>query len=89
MNINLQHFTLDLSNNNLDSYQENFKYLGQGIKNLPNTLKHFILNLKGHNLGVYLNYEKINYMKFLGEALSKIPNNLQNLELNLSLNDLD
>lgn len=62
---NLQRFELILSYNNLGGKNtENFRWLEQGMRQLPDNLEHLRLNLQGNKLG-----ENVENMKYLGKGM--------------------
>lgn len=53
------------------------------MRQLPNSLLNFTLDLYSNNLG-----ENVDEMKWLGEGIKQLPNSLLNLGLNLESNNL-
>lgn len=69
---------MNLSINHLGENKEGMKFIGDGLKNLPEYLVDLNLILEFNDLGA--NYEN---MKFLSDGLKNLPDNLQNFTLDL------
>lgn len=75
---------MNLYKNNLATNPDNFKYLTELIKHLPNNLQDFSLNLKENDLGEI----SLVHFNWLTDSIKQLPNNLLNMKLELSKNNL-
>lgn len=55
---------MDFQGSNLGKNVENIRYLGNGIKQLPNFLKNLTLHLYGNDLG-----DNIENLKYMGDGI--------------------